>query len=407
MKKNILNENFQKNEELIERGSGIFIYKNKRKIYDLSQSSGVLLFGHNHNIFKLSLRDILSKKITISSKPNIYSIKLFRLIKFFFPNFQKIIFCTTGSESVIKSLRIAKSLNPQKKYLISVAGSWHGSVDQTLFIPNKRNKPLPLSEGIDKNFNKNIKFVPYQDIAKTKKILDKFKKTSYALIIEPIMGSIPDHNAENYLKFIEKYCKKNKITLIFDEIITGFRTDQKSVQNLYKLKPDITLIGKVLGGGTPISAIGISKTISSKISKKVFFGGTFSGNTISTYIAHKNLLFIKKNIKKIQELSKKCKFFQEEINRYILVNKLNVKVYRFCNVIRIIFSSKDIKNRSQRDFLEKNKIRSKLEFIKYLARKNIYYPSNGIIFLPAIIKKIELKYLIKNISRGLDKFKEY
>ncbi len=401
MKKNILNENFSRNEELIERGTGLFIYENKRKIYDLSQSSGVLLFGHNHKNFKSSLKNILLKKITISSKPNIYSIKLFKLIKFFFPNFEKIIFCTTGSESVIKSLRIAKSLNPQKKYLISVAGSWHGSVDQTLFVPNKKNKPLPLSQGIDENLGRNIKFVPYQDLDKTKKILDKFKKNSYALIVEPIMGSLPSHNVKDYLKFLDKYCKKNNITLIFDEIITGFRTDQKSVQNLYKLKPDITLIGKVLGGGIPISGIGISKKISSKISKRVFFGGTFSGNAVSAYIAYKNLLFIKKNISKIRELSKKCRVFQETINKYIFANKLDARVYRFCNVMRIVFSNKDIKNRSQRDFLEKNKLNRKKKFIKYLYKKNIYYPSNGIIFLPAIIKKFELQYLIKIVSRGL------
>ena len=71
---------------------------------------------------------------------------------------------------------------------------------------------------------------------------------------------------ENYLKFLEKYCKNN-ITLIFDEIITGFRSENKSVQNNYNLSPDITLIGKVLGGGTPISAIGITKKNIVKIKK--------------------------------------------------------------------------------------------------------------------------------------------
>ena len=403
MNKDILNENFQRNEELIDTGKGLYIYNNKKKFYDLSQSSGVLLFGHNHNNFIKSLKNVLSKKITISSKPSTYSIKLFKLIKFFFPNFKKIVFCTTGSESVIKSLRIAKSLNPKKKYLISVAGSWHGSVDQTLFIPNQKNKPLPLSQGIDDNLRKNIKFVSYQDLDKTKKILDKFKKNSYALIIEPVMGSLPSHSMKNYLKFLEKYCKQNNIILIFDEIVTGFRTDQKSVQNLYKLKPDITLIGKILGGGVPISGVGISKKISSKITDNVFFGGTFSGNAISTYIAYKNLLYIKKNLKKINELSKKCRIFQEKINKYIFENKLDAKVYRFCNVMRIVFSSKDVKNRSQRDFLEKNKLNSKKKFIKFLYKYNIYYPSNGIIFLPVIIKNFELQYLIKIISEGLKK----
>ena len=103
MNKDILNENFQRNEELIDIGKGLFIYNNKKKFYDLSQSSGVLLFGHNHNNFIKSLKNVLSKKITISSKPNTYSIKLFKVIKFFFPNFKKIVFCTTGSESVVKS----------------------------------------------------------------------------------------------------------------------------------------------------------------------------------------------------------------------------------------------------------------------------------------------------------------
>ena len=153
----------------------------------------------------------------------------------------------------------------------------------------------------------------------------------------------------------------------------------------------------------PISGVGISKKISSKIRSKVFFGGTFSGNAISTYIAYKNLLYIKKNLKKINELSKKCRIFQEKINKYIFENKLDAKVYRFCNVMRIVFSSKDVKNRSQRDFLEKNKLNSKKKFIKFLYKYNIYYPSNGIIFLPVIIKNFELKYLIKIISEGLKK----
>ena len=220
------------------------------------------------------------------------------------------------------------------------------------------------------------------------------------------MCSLPNNDMRDYLKYLEVFCKKNKITLIFDEIVTGFRTDQKSVQNLYKLKPDITLIGKVLGGGFPISAIGISKKISLQIKKKqkVYFGGTFSANTISTYLAYKNLLFIKKNISSVFKLSEKCKYFQEKINKFLVKNKIEAKVYRFCNILRIVFSDKDIKNRTQRDFFEKKMEKNKQNFIKYLKKNNIHYPPNGIIFFPVVMTKNQLNYLVKVTSLGLKKY---
>ena len=401
MKNNILNENFQRNDFFCQKGKGIFIFEKNRKLFDLSQSSGVYLFGHNHSSYQNTLKSLLKKKITITSKPNIYAKKLFEIIKFFFPNFKKIIFCTTGSESVSKSLRIAKSINPNKKFLVSVSGSWHGSVDQTLFCQNKK-KITPLSAGLDPSLQKKIIFIPSRDINGSKKILEKNKDNIYALIVEPVMCSLPNNHMKNYLKFLEVFCKKNKITLIFDEIITGFRTDQKSVQNLYQLKPDITLLGKVLGGGGfPISGIGLSKKISLQISKipNIFFGGTFSANTISAYV-----LFIKKNIPLILKLSEKCKSFEEKINIFLVKNKIEARVYRFCNILRIVFSSKDIKNRTQRDFLEKKVEKHKQNFIKFLKKKNIYYPPNGIIFFPATITKSQLNYLFKVTSQGLKKY---
>ena len=405
MQNNILNENFQRGDFSSEKGKGLFIFKKNKKIFDLAQSSGVYLFGHNHSSYQNSLKSLLKKKISITTKPNIYANKLFKIIKFFFPNFEKIIFCTTGSETVSKSLRIARSIKPNKKLLVSVSGSWHGSTDQTLFYQNKK-KAVPISAGLDPFLQKKIIFITSRDIDGSKKILKKYKNNIYALIIEPVMCSLPNHEMEHYLKFLEAFCKKNKITLIFDEIVTGFRSDQKSVQNLYKIKPDITLIGKVLGGGFPISAIGISKKVSLKLKKKpkIYFGGTFSANSISTYIAYKNLLFIKKNIRSIFKLTEKCQFFQKKVNKFLVENKINSKIYRYSNILRIVFSDKNIKNRIKRDFFEKKIEKNKKNFLQFLKRKNINYPSNGIIFFPTIITKSQLNYLAKITSQGLKKY---
>ena len=286
-----------------------------------------------------------------------------------------------------------------------MSGSWHGSTDQTLFYQNKK-KIIPMSAGLDPFLQKKIIFIPSQDIDGSKKILKKYRNNIYALIIEPVMCCLPSYEMGHYLKFLESFCKKNKITLIFDEIVTGFRSDKKSVQNLYKIKPDITLIGKVLGGGFPISAIGISKEISLKIKKKpkIYFGGTFSANGISTYIAYKNLLFIKKNIRSIFKLTEKCQFFQKKVNKFLVENKINSKIFRYSNILRIVFSDKNIKNRIERDFFEKKIEKNKKNFLQFLKRKNINYPSNGIIFFPTIITKSQLNYLAKVTTQGLKKY---
>ena len=107
--------------------------------------------------------------------------------------------------------------------------------------------------------------------------------------------------AKQYLKFLRDISKKNNIILIFDELITGLRTDASTLQNYFKIKPDISTFGKCFGGGLPIGIIGISKKIYKRLSssdRKVFFGGTFSANSISSYIGMKTTEYIYKNRKK-------------------------------------------------------------------------------------------------------------
>ena len=135
---------------------------------------------------------------------------------------------------------------------------------------------------------KNL-ILPFNNLEKTKEILINNKKKISSIIIEPIQGSLPNHEIKKYLKFISHYSKKNNITLIFDEMITGIRTDCSSIQNYFGINAEISTFGKCFGGGLPIGIISISKKISKKLEKikpKVFFGGTFSGNSMSTYVGN-------------------------------------------------------------------------------------------------------------------------
>ena len=402
----VFNERYQQTKFYIEKAVDDKILINKSFFYDLSFCSGVLILGHQSKVLKETLKDFYNKKVSIFAHPNIYAEELAKKIKVFFPRFSKIVFCNSGTESVIKALRICRSLN-DKKLIVSVSGSWHGSVDQTLYTPNKNLKPLPISAGLNIDQQKNLRFIPYNDIKKSKLILDKIKKNINCLIIEPVMGSFPPNESKVYLKFLETYCKKNRILIVFDEIITGFRSEKGSVQGKFNLRPDITLIGKVLGGGFPIGAIGMSKEISTKINKnknKIVFGGTFSANSFSVYAGLKVLKYINDHKNFYKELVDKSQKFQKKINEFIIENKIDSWVYRFDTMNRLVFSKKIIKNRIQRDFLENSKNKKINKFKEYLFRNKIYYPPSGIIFFSSASNTKNINKIIKIFCKGLLKY---
>ena len=173
MKENILNEGYYKNLELFSKGNNVNIFSNKTKYLDLSMCAGSILLGHNHNIFKKSVKDFL-KEISNFAAPNIYARKFSDNIKKVLPNTSGIIFCNSGTEAVIKSLRIARALNNKK--IVLVSGGWHGSVDQLLFKSGKGFKTEKLSSGLTDEFEKNIIIIPYNDINKSKKFSTNIKK---------------------------------------------------------------------------------------------------------------------------------------------------------------------------------------------------------------------------------------
>ena len=335
--------------------------------------------------------------------PNIYAIKFSKTLNRILKNFTKYILCNSGSEAIMKGLRIARSLS-ENKIIINATGSWHGSVNETLYISEKNLSAKKLSDGLPSETKKNIKFIPYGNITVSKKILDKYKKDINCVLLEPIQGSLPTDENIQYVKFLEKYCKQNKILFFLDEMITGLRTNGTSFQNFYKIKSDISVFGKSFGGGFPIGIIVINKKIEEKIKKKkikIFFGGTFSGNSITMYIADKitNIINKKKDI--IKNIDKKAQLFKNSINNYANQNFLDVRVFSFASMARIVFSSNKISNRTQRDFFEASKKPKIEKFKKYLANNGVYYPKNGIIFFSYSMSQKDLNKVIKIIKQGL------
>ena len=402
-----LNEGYSTSKNFFDGGKGSKILLNGKEFIDLSYRAGSLILGHKSNIYKKSIRNILKNNLSILASPNRQAIEFSNLLSKIFKNYSKFIFCNSGTEAIFKTLRIARTVSKKEK-IVSVTGSWHGSTDSLLFTANKKLKPEPLSNGLPIENKKNIIFIPYNNEKKSKSILEKNKKNIACIIIEPIQGCLPTEKSKGYLKFLESYSNKNNIILIFDEMITGLRSKDNSVQEAFKIKPSISTFGKCLGGGMPIGIIAINKKIENllkKNKKKVFFGGTFSGNSISCYVGKQTTEFIYKNKKKIyNDLEKKSMLFQNNLNKFIIENKINAKIYRFGSLLRLVFSNKEIDNRLQRDFFEKNSSNKIKNIKRFFFRNKINYPSNGLIFFSYSTSTKDVYKILKIFKLGLKKF---
>ena len=407
MKNLILNEGYKNNKNLFDRGLGSKIFTNKKVFIDLSSGQGTLLLGHNSKIFRSQIKNFLSLGISNFSAPNKHAVNFSENLKKILPEFSNFVFCNSGAEAIIKSIRIARAIT-KKNLIINASGSWHGSVDQFLYYCNKKNKPIELSDGLDKNIKKNLVYIPYNDIKGSLKILKKFRKKACCLIIEPIQGCLPSESGEKYIKFLHNFCKKNKLILIFDEMATALRVGCSSVQHKIKTPSDIVIFGKAFGSGLPIGAIGISKGIYKIIKRKnthIFFGGTYTANSMSMYVGNKMLIYYMKNKRKIfDRLEFISSKFQNEINNFIEENNIDAKVIRYHSILRLLFSREYVANRIQRDFLEKKSLNKARKFKNFLLSKNIYYPSNGIIFMSTSLTIKETNRSIKVFKEGLSKF---
>ena len=139
--------------------------------------------------------------------------------------------------------------------------------------------------------------------------------------------------------------------------------------------------------------------------KKIFFGGTYSGNSLTAFVGNETLTFIIKNKKKIfSKIEKDSKLIHNKVNNFITENKIDAKMIRFHSLIRVIFTNKKIKNRPQRDFFERKKLIQREKFINYLKKNGIYFPGNGVVCLSYSITGRQVNHVIKKIKDGLNFF---
>lgn len=269
----------------IDSGNGAIIKDIDGNEYiDYVLSWGPLILGHSHPEVVKAIQEQAVKGTSFGA-PTILENKLAELVIKRVPSVEMVRFVSSGTEATMAALRLARGYT-KRDIILKFEGSYHGHGDSLLIKAGSgvATLGLPDSPGVPADIAKNTMTVPYNDIEAVKVVFEKFGEQIAAVIVEPVagnMGVVPP--MPGFLEGLRQITKDNGSLLIFDEVMTGFRVGYNCAQGYYGISPDLTCLGKVVGGGLPVGAYGGRRDIMEHIAPAgpVYQAGTLSGNPLA------------------------------------------------------------------------------------------------------------------------------
>jgi glutamate-1-semialdehyde 2,1-aminomutase len=251
---------------------------------DYVGSWGPMILGHAHPKVLRAVREAMGSGTSFGA-PTARESDLAEAIRRALPSVQKVRMVSSGTEATMSALRLARGVTGRDR-ILKFDGCYHGHSDGLLVGAGSGVATLgiPGSPGVPKAMTDLTIIAPFNDLAATRKAFERWGKDIAAIIVEPIagnMGCVPP--APGFLKGLRSICDAFGALLIFDEVMTGFRVAAGGAQRLYKVKPDLTTLGKIVGGGLPAAAYGGRKDLMNRIAPEgdVYQAGTLSGNPLA------------------------------------------------------------------------------------------------------------------------------
>ncbi len=269
----------------MEKGFGAWIQDvDGNRYVDYVLSYGPLLVGHAHENVIDAIHTAATKGTSFGTCTEDES-RLVNKIQSFMPMIERLRLVNSGTEAVMSALRLARAFTGRDK-IIKCVGNYHGHADYLLVEAGSgvATLGLPNCPGIPRSTVEHTISVPFNDLSVVEEVLEKYSGEVAAMIVEPVagnMGVVPP--AEGYLQGLRAITQAHGALLIFDEVMTGFRVHPGGAQSLYGVTPDLTTLGKVIGGGLPIGAYGGRADIMALVAPEgpVYQAGTLSGNPVA------------------------------------------------------------------------------------------------------------------------------
>lgn len=341
----------------ITRAKGSHIWDADGNEYiDYVGSWGPAILGHAHPKVLTSIHETM-KNGTSFGAPTLHEIELAKLVTKAYPAIDLVRFVNSGTEATMSAIRLARGFTNRSK-IIKFDGCYHGHADFLLVKAGSGAATLgiPDSAGVPAESAQNTLVACYNDLSSVEKLFKENKNQIACVIIEPIvgnMGCIPPQ--KGFLEGLAKLTGQEKALLIFDEVMTGFRVAFGGAQQLYGIKPDLTCLGKIIGGGLPVGAYGGRKEIMSLLAPEgpVYQAGTLSGNP-PAMAAGKTTLQLLEQKEVYRQLEDKGSFLEEGLKGIANRVGIPIQVNRVGSLFSIFFSHTPVTNAIEARKADKN-----------------------------------------------------
>jgi glutamate-1-semialdehyde 2,1-aminomutase len=383
----------------IKRASAAFVWDEDRNKYiDYVASWGPMILGHTNPAITKAIRDAI-KRGTSFGAPTVLEIKMAEMIAKLVPSIEMVRMVNSGTEATMSAIRLARAYTG-KDIIIKFEGCYHGHGDSFLIKAGSGAMTLgvPDSPGIPSAIALNTLTANYNDLISVRTALEHHKNQVAAIIVEPIagnMGCVPP--VDGFLQGLRSLCDEFKILLIFDEVMTGFRVALGGAQALYNIQPDITTLGKIIGGGLPVGAYGGKKEIMQMVAPigPMYQAGTLSGNPLAMAAGLTMLRILHANKMIYKQLEQRSAQLEEGIRNNLNKLGLGYQFNRIGSMFTLFFTSKPVTN------YDSAKTSDDVKFAKYfnaMLEQGIYLPPSQ--FETAFISTAHSEKLIEKTLKA-------
>lgn len=391
----------------IKYGEGAYMYdEDGFKLLDFQNNYTSLIHGHAHPETVEAVREQIAKGSAYTA-PFEKQIELSKILTERFPSVDMIRYTNSGTEANMHALRIARAYTGKAK-IIKTEGGYHGTTDvfEASVDPNIKKagtldqiKVIPESRGVSENALKDVLVVPFNDIERTRKMIEEHHRETACIIIEPIMGSAGQITPDlEYLKFLREITVQYHIVLIFDEVVTG-RLSLGGAQKFYGVTPDLTTMGKIIGGGTPVGAFGGKQEIMQMYDpreKKMYHSGTFNGNAVTMAAGLATMKAY--NQEAVDYVNGLGTLFKEGVLKIYDKLGLNMKISGAGSIYNLLFTDKEVKN--YRDVASAHEELNKVLYMSLLT-KGVFDAERGMFCMSTAMTKEDIRFGLDTLETSL------
>ena len=386
-----------------KQGQGAYLIDiNDKRYIDYVGSWGPLILGHAHPQVVEAVKSAAEKGLSFGASTTA-EVELAELITRLMPSIERFRLVNSGTESTMTALRLARAYTKKQK-ILKFEGCYHGHHDALLAKSGSGIATLgiPDSAGVPPALVESTLTLPFNDIEKVKSLFQREGDQIAAIIIEPIAGNMNCIPArKEFLNVLRELADAYASILIFDEVITGFRVALGGAQSLYNIKPDLTALGKIIGGGLPIGGVGGKKEIMDLLAPlgPVYQAGTLSGNPISVAAGLATLQALQKP-DVYSQLENLTKTLMQGFERISKEKGISLKTRHIGSMFGLFFTE-EIGLPNNYEEVKKGNLKLFQTFYHYMLEEGIY-------FAPSMYEVgfVSLAHTENNIKTTLEKFKK-